>query len=224
MSDWISARVASCRVRAVDLTEGDLIEWARQGKLCTRAQSGTFSSDDPGEERKFPAEPPSGEIERLAGGSWPNIPAEFWEATLAKALWGAGTFAASVRYWEEYDHDFASEYIELFNVTFSKDDLEAVLNGPPPPAARAQVPKERWQQQRVSQQQAAVFKFMEIATTRPMKGELGRVARHGRYCEWHADPTSKQTGKPLGRSAFTKWADRYLDGWRADGSRWVYNT
>lgn len=225
MSEWISATEASMRIKAAGLTEEDLIEWARLGKLKSRAQKGTFSDDDPCIVREFPKDPPSGEIERAVSGPWPDVPSYFWDEPPSKALWGACTFAASIRYWNDYYQLHQYEHVELFDLTFSKVDLDLLLDVRPSTVTGARPLKERWQLQRLTQQQADALKFIDIALTHPPKDPLGRVAMHSEYLKWHADPKHKRTGKPLVRSTFGKWQDRYLDGWRvSDSLKLVHNS
>lgn len=219
MSNWISAFEASRLAKDAGRTEGDLIEWARLGKLQVRARSGTFSDDDPDVVREFPNEPPSDEIERAVLGPWPNIPADFWEATPAKASWGPGTFASRIEYWDDYNQRDAYEYITLLGVTFHKDELDALLNGRQPKAVMVQPPKERWQRQRVNDRQNAVVQFLETCRTHPPKGwPLGPIARHKSYVEW----AERREFKALGRTAFDKWANRHADGWRVAGAKWEH--
>ena len=220
MSDWITAREAKRRARDADLTEGDLMEWARQGRLKARAKSGTFSDDDDRPLRKFPEEPPSDEIERAVLGPWPDIPKDFWEAIPYKANWGPGTFASRVEYWSEYHQSNDYVNIELYDVTFHLDNLEGLLNGNLPGAITVPPPKERWQQKQVSEQQRAAFKFLETLRTHPSKkASAGPIARYSCYINW----AQNNKLKPLGRTTFTKWADRHADGWREKGGRWVFN-
>ena len=219
MNDWISAMEASNLARSAGRTEGDLIEWARLGRLQVRARSGTFSDDDPHVVREFPNEPPLDEIERAVMGPWPNIPAEFWEATPAKALWGPGTFASRIEYWNDHYGKDDYEYITLLGVTFHKDELDALINGREPKAATAQPPKKRWQHQRVSEQQKAAFEFLEKCRTHPPKGSpLGPTALHREYIRW----AGNRQLTPLRRTAFAKCVDRHADGWRVAGSKWEH--
>jgi hypothetical protein len=219
VNDWISALEASNLARAAGRTEGDLIEWARLGMLQVRARSGTFSDDDPDVVREFPNEPPSDEIKRAVSGPWPNIPADFWEATPTKALWGPGTFASRLEYWNDHYQSDEYESITLLGVTFLKDELNALLSGRQPKAVMGQPPKERWQQQRVSEQQKVAFEFLEKCRKHPPKDwHLGPIAQHAKYVEW----AERQKDEPLGRTAFGKWAKRYADGWRVAGSKWEH--
>lgn len=219
MSDWTSAFEASRRVKDAGLTEDDLIEWARLGRLRARAQKGTFSSDEPDSIREFPAEPHSDDLKRSTLGPWPDIPTEFWETTPRKAVWGPGTFASRIEYWCDYNQTVANEYITLLEVSFHSQELDELLSGRQPKAATAHPPKERWQQQRASVQQKALFEFLEKLRMFPLKVPLGPIARHKYYVRLE----QKKEIKPLGRSVFTKWADRHADGWRYEGSRWVHN-
>jgi hypothetical protein len=219
MSDWTSAREASRRVKDAGLTGGDLIEWARQGRLRARAVSGTFSSDDPVAQCVFPEEPCSDDLKRSALGPWPDIPTSFWKETPHKALWGAGTFASSIEHFDENNHTYAPEYITLLGVTFHSHELDDLLNGRQPKAATAQPPKERWQQQRATARQRAAFEFLEKLRMFPLKVPLARKA------QWRKYVSLAEEGKPipLGFSVFKKWQDRHADGWRYEGSRWVHN-
>ncbi len=219
MSEWITARQASSFVNAAGLGERDLIEWARRGRLQARARSGTFSSDDPVEERYFPKEPPLGEVELSTVGPWPDIPIDFWDGTHLKALWGAGTFAARIWYWCDYYQKDAYEHITLFDVTFQAGNLEMLLNGSSPSVAEQQLPKERWRQQRLTPSQAAALEFMEIILTNPPKDPLGPVKLHLKYLEWHKDPKTRRAGDPLKRTAFEKWANRFRNGYRVGKNR-----
>jgi len=220
MTEWFSAREAACLVKKAGLTERDLIEWARQGRLSGRAQRGTFSGDDPIEERVFPKEPPLAELERSALGPWPDIPREFWGAPPSKALWGACTFEACVGFWSEYYQSYEYERIELFDVTFNADEIEALLNGRPSTAGTIQPPKERWQKQRVSDRQRVVFEFLELVRNYPQKEPWRPVALYDRYCE---EVAKQKTGPPFVWSTFSKFAKRHNDGWRISGSRWTHN-
>lgn len=138
-SNWISAKEAQRRAKDAGFTGDDLIAWARQSRLRARAKKGCFSSDlSPEIEnaldclRTFPASPPSDKLIRDTLGPWPNIPADFWAEKHTKATWGAGTFASGVYYWCEHNQARMCEHIELFDVTFHADDLEALLTEPSP--------------------------------------------------------------------------------------------
>ncbi len=219
MSDWIRAMEASRRVKVAGFTEEDLIEWARLGKLKSRAMSGTFSDDDPCIARQFPKEPPSDELERATLGPWPNIPADFWEAPPTKALWGPGSFSSRIEYWDDHYQGDAYEHITLLGVTFHSDELDALLNGRETKDATAQPPKKRWQQQRVSEEQKVAFEFLETCRKHPPKGwPWGPIAQHRNYVEW----AEGRTDKPLARTAFKKWLERHADGWRVAGSKWEH--
>lgn len=224
MSEWISATEASKRIKAAGLTEEDLIEWARLGKLKARAQSGSFNLDDPPEKRVFPKEPPSDEREFLVRGSWPEIPTDYWAESKVKVLWGAGTCKARVAHWKDNEQVMDVETVKLFGLTFSKVDLDALLDVPPSTRNVARPPKERWQQQRVTERQAGAVKFIDIAFKNPLKNPLGPVALHSAYLKWHADPKNRPKDEPLKRTAFRKWQKRYVDGWRvSDSLKLVHN-
>ncbi len=219
MSNWISAFEASRLAKDAGYTERDLIDWARFGKLKARAQSGAFSDDNSCITREFPKDPPTDEIERAVMGSWPDIPSGYWEAKPHDAIWGTGTFASRLKYWNDYYQSYEYEGVELFEVTFHSDELDALLNGRQPKAAMAQPPKERWQRQRVSERQRAAFQFLEKCRTNPPKGwPLGPMARHKCYLNWAGGPKHEA----LGRSAFDKWANRHADGWRVAGAKWEH--
>jgi hypothetical protein len=225
MSEWISAIEASRRIKAAGLSEENLIEWASQGRIRARAKSSTSSLDDPPEKRLFPKKPPSDKKELSIHGSWPDIPNHYWAERQVEVLWGAGTYEATVEYWVDYYQGTERERIKLFDLTFSKVDLDTLLDVHPSKGTGARPPKERWQQQRLTQRQADALKFIDIALTHPPKDPLGRVAMHSEYLKWHADPKNKRTGKPLVRSTFGKWQDRYLDGWRvSDSLKLVHNS
>jgi hypothetical protein len=213
MSDWISAKEASGRAREAFLTNDDLIEWARRGQLRSRAQSGAFSHFDITKEISFN----NGKF-----GNWPDIPADFW-CDISKSLWGAGTFAATVSWLAEpqntHDKYEEHEHIILYGVTFNEVDLTQLLNGLPPLDVAVQPQKERWQQQRITEQQRAAFEFLEKLRTHPPKTPpSGPIGRHKSYVKW----AKNNNLKPLGRSAFTKWAGRYADGWRLEDNKLVY--
>jgi hypothetical protein len=223
MSGWISAKEASKRIKDAGLTEGDLIEWARLGKLSTRAESGTFSSDEPPEKRIFPNGPPSNEAELFVAGSWPDIFSGFWQETPIKALWGPGTFKGRVNFWNDHYQSNDCEIIELFGVKFNKCDLEALLSGSTEPTTSSNMPQKRWQKKRVTPRQAAAMRFMDIITRTPPKDLEGKSDRHRRYCVWHEKEFASQENKALGRTDFNECASRYEDGWRVSGMRWVEN-
>jgi hypothetical protein len=138
---WISSKEALRLAKAQDATAGDLLEWARQGKLRARALKGSFGNDEPGEERIFPSQPPVDEVKRSVAGDWPDIPADFWEETPAKALWTAGTFATRVWYFEEHYQQYDWQRITLSEVTFNAAQLEALLSNSEGRAIRAMLPR-----------------------------------------------------------------------------------
>lgn len=229
MSDWISARKASKRMTDAGLTEGDLIEWARLGKLRARAESGIFSSDDAGpdgfrETRRFLSTPPSSEIGLSTLGPWPDILADFWKEAPIKQSWGPGTFKARITYWEDHYQRNDCEIIELFGVMFNKEDLETLLKEPPASPESAQEPTLNWQKKGVTQRQASAMKFLETMEKYPPKQPLGASELYREYLRWHADPKNKQHEQPLVRSAFRTCADRFHDGWRVAAKRWVHGS
>jgi len=227
MSEWISAREALGLVTDVGLKEGDLIEWARQGLLHVRAKKGKFSgdpcSDEYGNYSIFPEERPKDKVKRQALEPWPDVPTEIWEDKNVKVHWGAGTCETTVNYYEEYYGDFVREHIKLEGLTFSQLDLETLLNGPPPSEAKPQVPRERWQQQRITAEQAAAIQFIHTDKTKPGKNPLGPMDLYRRYVSWLNEDKGGRLGGPFGRTAFGKWRTRYDAGWRIEDSRkWVH--
>ena len=222
MSEWISAGEASRRIKDAGFTEEDLIEWARLGKLRARAQRGTFSDDDPCIIREFPKDPPSDEIERAVSGPWPDIPANFWDGTPSKVLWGACTIATNMRYWSDYHQSYMYEHVELFDLAFSKVNLDALLTEiMSPPVKTSQSSPISWQQKQITQRQRELFCYFEkpeLYGHFDKKG-LGPVDHHLKYCEWLEKVSSRN--KPLERTAFTKWKKRYDEGCRIDGRKWV---
>lgn len=223
MSEWISAMEASKRVKAAGLTEEDLIEWASQGSLRARAQSGTFNLDDPPKKRLFPTEPPSDHGQSSTRVSWPDIPTDYWAKSQVKVLWGAGTCKARVTHWKDDQTAMDVETVKLFGLTFSKLDLDNRLDVRSSAGTDAPPPRERWQQQRVNTKQAGAVKFFDVALTHPLKDPLGPVALHSAYLKWHADPKNRPKDEPFKRTAFRKWQKRYVDGWRvSDRLRWVH--
>lgn len=138
---WISSKEALRRAKAQDATAGDLLEWARQGKLRARAQKGSFSDDERGEERIFPSEPPVDAVKRSVAGDWPDIPANFWEETPSKALWSAGTFATRVWYFDEHYQQYDWQHITLSDVTFNAAQLEGLLSKSEGRAIRGMLPR-----------------------------------------------------------------------------------
>lgn len=127
-ADWVSSHEAARRAAKADFSQDDLMEWARQGLLRTRAKSGLFSSDDEqGHWREFPTEPPEDEIVRATLGPWPNIPADFWSGRSIEGQWGAGTFAAHVVEWSDYHQAETRERIKLRGVTFHAGDLSELV-------------------------------------------------------------------------------------------------
>lgn len=132
-ADWVSAHEAQCRAKDAGFTADDLLEWARQGRLRTRAKS-RVDSDDVSPPNLWlecvithPEEPPADEGARHALGQWPDVPADFWAEQPAKANWGAGTFANKVHYFSKHHQELTYSFIELFDVTFHTGDLGALL-------------------------------------------------------------------------------------------------
>lgn len=219
MNDWISARKALSLVSAVGLTGEDLIEWARQGSLRTRAKSGTFSSDDPCDERIFPTEPPKEALQTL--GPWPDIPTDLWDGENVKVLWGAATCEATVSYWDDYYQKFLHEHIKLKRLTFNQIDIEKLLNGSAQSEAKPQAQQQQWQKRLIELHQSVAFEFLDWASTQSWYGSLGPVELHRQYVAWHSKNNRKV--KRLGRTAFEKWATRYREGWRVgDRHRWLH--
>lgn len=218
LNTWISAREALRRAKDQDVTAGDLIEWARQGKLRARAARGLFSDDDPGEERVFPSEPPLDEKKRLVSGDWPDIPADFWDEIPSRALWAAGTFGTRVSIFNEHYQQYEWLGITLFDVKFHADELDALLIESPQIPVKPQPPRERWQAQRPTEPQRAVMQFLGDVRNFPPKEPLGPVALHNAYRNW-ANQKNKEI---FGRSTFAKWVARYDDGWRLSGNRWEH--
>lgn len=127
-ADWISSHDAARLAAKADFSPDDLMEWARQDLLRSRAKSGLFSNDNQEEYwREFPVEPPKDEIVRATLGPWPNIPGDFWGGDRIEALWGVGTFAAHVMQWSEYHQAKVCELIRLRGVTFHEGDLRQLL-------------------------------------------------------------------------------------------------
>lgn len=132
-ADWVSAHEAQCRAKDVGFTGDDLLEWARLGRLRTRAKSRVDSDDVSPPNLWFecvishPEEPPADEGARVALGMWPDVPADFWAEQPAKANWGAGTFANKVHYFCDHHQELTYAYLELFDVTFHTGDLGALL-------------------------------------------------------------------------------------------------
>lgn len=222
MSEWVSSREALRLAKKEGVDREDLIEWARLGRIGTRARSGQFSDDDPPEERLFPEKPPIDGTERSTRGPWPDIPKEFWAQDPKKAAWAAGTFASRTTFWN--DHYEAEDYvfIELRGVSFNRSELEALLKDSAEPDTRPNMPRITWRRQRVTPRQALAMKFIDWITRPSTKEIAGKSERYRMYCEWHKKQSGQQNLEPLGRTDFNKCADRYDDGWRIDGSKWVH--
>ena len=78
----------------------------------------------------------------------------------------------------------------------------------------------RWQTQKVSDQQAKLFSFFDIAKVH-MKGgshELNRTDLRAKYEEWVQE--KERRGLPMKRTAFEKMLDRHIAGWRIKNERW----
>jgi hypothetical protein len=184
-----------------------LLYWARDGKIQIQCQEVTCS-DDGG----------------LSICTVAQIPSDFWwsAVTNGRPNWTAGEVTAQM----EVDDGWFEQWtvsglkIELAGLQQAINIEIGQTDQKPKRAA-----KERWQQQRLTRQQADALKFIDIAITKPTKDPLGSVALHRAYLKWHADPKNKRTGEPLKRSAFGKWKERYLDGWRvSDSLKLVYNS
>lgn len=220
MSEWISSWQAVERLQKADpgAPEATLGFWAEEGLLRSRATRGDFSSggDIPGRVCWDNTPADADQDDR-----WPAIPSYFWNWVNSKngnnaAQYRTGIFATAVVPEAEIGSGHETDHIKLYGVSFHSDDLDARLNVRPSIEALAGPPQKRWQRKRLTQQQADALTFIDIALTRPPKDPLGRVAMHSEYLKWHADAKRKRTGTPLVRSAFGKWQDRYLDGWRVN--------
>jgi len=218
-SDWISAREALRRATDAGVTAGDLMEWARQGLLPARTKRYSDSDDDPLFERTSPPEPPSGEEERATLGSWPDIPTDFWEGSISKALWAAGVFSAMVNYFDGHRQCDDRRLITLFDVTFHAGELERRLTGQTFSDLKPQQVEKRWRAQHATNQQKFAMDFMSMARKFPGKDPLRPVVLYEKYLDW----AKQKKSKPLVRSAFTKWAKRHDEGWRLQGGQWVFN-
>lgn len=225
MSEWISSLAAVQQLNAAGLYNAKtaLGQWAEAGSLKSRARWGRFFFDGCTTDIEFPTEPPADLEGKGAEYPWPDIPRDFWRHvnkgnSNAEAHYEAGIFAALVFLDPELGTGSDTEYIKLFDVSFHSNDLDTLLSAGSTESTEVQPPAKRWQQQRLTQQQADALKFIHIALTHPLKDPLGRVALHDAYLTWHADPKNKRTGEPLVRSAFGKWQNRYVDGWRANES------
>jgi hypothetical protein len=222
MSEWISSLAAVKQLNEAGLYNAKtaLGQWAEAGSLKSRARWGRFFFDGCTTDIQFPTEPPADLAGKGAEYPWPDIPCDFWRHVnngnfYAEAHYEAGIFAALVFLDPELGTGSDTEYIKLFDVSFHSNDLDTLLSAGSTESTEVRPPAKRWQQQRVAPQQAHALMFIDIALTYPRKVPLGRVALHSEYLKWYADLKNKPTGTPLGRSAFGKWQDRYLDGWRA---------
>lgn len=140
MSDtnWISSKEAVLRARQAGWCEGDLAQWAEDGRLRSRAARGRFSDDEDGIERQLtlPSDPEELQHElasRSASGSpWPDIPCDFWHwfnnySQSHEAHWGAGVFSTKVHFETQVGPHGGSQHIRLFDVSFCAEDLAKLL-------------------------------------------------------------------------------------------------
>jgi hypothetical protein len=229
MSKWISSWQAVRRLRKADpgASEATLGFWAEEGLLRSRATRGDFSSGGDITGRVCWDDTPA---DADQDDRWPAIPSYFWNWVNAKngneaGAYITGIFATYVVPEAERGNGPDSDYIKLYGVSFHLDDLDALLDVRPLTATGARPPQQRWQKQRLTQQQADALKFFDIAITNPTNDPLGSAALHRAYLKWHADPKNKRTGEPFKRSAFGKWQNRYVDGWRVNDSlKLVHNS
>jgi len=229
MSDWISSLQAMKRLRTAGLEapERTLGVWAEEGSLRSRATRGDFSSgEDPPGCVCWDGHP----AYKDQLDSWPAIPSYFWnwfnrDISNQTAQYQTGIFATwVVPEAERGSSGPDSTHIKLYEVSFHSDDLEVLLDAHPSAGAKAPQPTQRWQQQRVSPRQNGAITFIDKAFKNPPKDPLGPFAMYTAYLQWHADPKNRQSDKPLVRSTFAKWQERYQDGWRvSDRLRWVHN-
>lgn len=220
MSEWISSLQAVKRLKKANpgAPEATLGMWAEEGSLRSAATRGIFSSREDVFEYIFADDSPTDptQLDR-----WPAIPSYFWNWVNSKngtnaAQYYTGIFATAVVPEAEIGSGHETDHIKLYGVSFHSDDLDARLNVRPSTEALAGPPQKRWQRKRLTHQQADALTFIDIVSTLPPKDPLGRVALHNAYLTWHADAKHKRTGTPLVRSAFGKWQDRYLEGWRVN--------
>lgn len=90
----------------------------------------------------------------------------------------------------------------------------------PAPPVRMVRPPERWQAQRVTDEQEELVRFLGFATQHLPGGAnpLSKVELLARYQDWHR--RNRIRSSMLQRSAFEKWVERYSDGWRVVGRKW----
>lgn len=178
-ADWVSSHEAECRAAAANFSKCDLMEWAGQGLLRTRAKSGLFSSDNQqGHWREFPAELPEREIARATLGPWPGIPADFWVGDFIQARWGAGTFAAYVTEWSDYHQAEMREYIKLRGVTFHGGDLSDLLVASAARPLRGTLPKNAKPNDRLYEAHAHRAAEMVRSENIPTSEAFRRVLQH----------------------------------------------
>ena len=177
-----------------------LLYWARDGKIKIQCHEVTCSDD--------------GGLSMYIAD---NIPNDFWHdaVTNCKPNWTAGELTVQMEVDEGSFEQWTASGLKIELAGLQQAIKIEIGQTDQKPKCAA---KKRWQQQRLTQQQADALKFIDIAITNPTKDPLGSVALHRAYLKWHADPKNKRTGEPLGRSTFGKWKERYLDGWRVSDS------
>lgn len=223
MSEWISSLQAVLRLRNAGWNDPEITlgVWAEEGSLKSRATRGIFSSGADILECVFLDDPPTDPDQLYRSPHWQTIPSDFWSwfnvnQDNKSAHYQTGIFATFVVPEAEIGSGHETDHIKLYGVSFHLDQLNALLDVRPSTEALAGPPQKRWQRKRLTHQQADALTFIDIVSTLPPKDPLGRVALHNAYLTWHADAKHKRTGTPLVRSAFGKWQDRYLEGWRVN--------
>lgn len=218
MSEWISAHDTKKRAIAEGYSEECLIEWAKQGRLSARATHGVFSDDEPGEVRSFPAEPPTEKMELDRLGSWPNIPSDFWWRVgrdRGVAIWGPGTFGATVYFDEQIGQNGGTQHIELLNVMFNETELTVLLLKKSEQAVDGTPRKLPLSRRKPLPQQRLAFEFLEKKAPQHLpNGSDPMIAAdlYRCYCDWMR--SGGRSDKVMVINAFNKSKERYLDGHR----------
>lgn len=149
--NWISSKEAVQRVRKAGWSEGDVAQWAENGRLRSRAARLQSSDDDDLLDRELTLPSDAKELQRelenraLTGSSWPDIPSDFWYwfnrySQSHEAHWAAGVFSTRVHFETKLGPHEGSLHIRLFDVTFCADDLAELLGAMPHSKLRGTLP------------------------------------------------------------------------------------
>ena len=112
-----------------------------------------------------------------------------------------------------------SRTVWLYDIHLKAADVIKLVDVAPPNIERDA--DDNWTKRALTSQQITAMEFIDVCGERWRNGEAGNAQELlGKYEIWVGKESGR--GEPLGKTTFTKWRDRYRQGYRVNGRKLVF--